>query len=120
MADEIRDLDDVEAQAWTTTYAAFADRSNSPEVAAEEADECIRLLRERRRPSALRDDPTIAEMARDHEREKVVAWLRAESERLDGLADALESSGEQAPAERFSAFRLRSAAHAIDSGEHDR
>ena len=121
MSDGIRDLDDVEAHVWAVAFAAGVGWMDSyPFRPAVFADECIRLLRERRVANPWREDLQIAEMAVDREREKIVAWLRAESERLDGLADALEGSGEQAPAERFCAFRLRAAAFAVDHGEHDR
>lgn len=95
MSDPIRDLDDVEAQAWVLALA-------NSDCSTMAADECVRLLRERRLPSALRDDPTIAEMARDHEREKVVAWLR----------DPRMPSSREVAAREFAA--------AIERGEHDR
>jgi len=79
MADKIQDLDDVEAQAWAFVWAALA--ASGDEVPSVNADECVRLLRERRTPSALREDPQIAEWAVDIERQKIVAWLRAEQAR---------------------------------------
>lgn len=111
MTDQIRDLDDVEAQAWATTYAAFADRSNSPEVAAEEADECVRMLRERRAHASRTHTGTsswdTSAHGRSAERAAVVAWLTNESH------DCL-------PSERCEAIALLEAARAIERGEHDR
>lgn len=118
MGDEIRDLDDVEAQAWATIYAAWSTFAH--ERAEGHADDGVRLLRERRRPAALRDDPQIAEMAVERERAAIVAWVRAESVRLDGEADARASDSLYAKAERSCAFLLRSVALSIERGEHDR
>ena len=82
MADKIQDLDDVEAIAWALAWpTVWAFSNRSCDVAAENADECVRQLRERRTPSALREDPQIAEWAVDIERQKIVAWLRAEQAR---------------------------------------
>lgn len=52
MADEIRDLDDIEAQAWARAYAAGAKwaADGYPNRPPMFADECVRLLRERRAP----------------------------------------------------------------------
>lgn len=98
MGDEIRDLDDVEAQAWATIYAAWSTFAH--ESAEGHADDGVRLLRERRRPSALRDDPQIAEMAVERERAAIVAWLRAAVKVPGSMGDL--------PAD------------AIERGEHDR
>lgn len=89
MSDEIKDLDDVEAHAWVTAFAAGVGWAESyPFRMALFADECIRLLRERR-AKPWREDPQIAEMARDREREKIVAHLRT-FDSLKAVADAIE------------------------------
>ena len=100
MGDEIRDLDDVEAQAWARAYVNVEYMSDAAEV----ADECVRLLRRRRRPAALRDDPQIAEMAVERERAAIATWLRNMSD-LDQWAT--------------SAGILLDLAISIDRGEHD-
>lgn len=108
MGDEIRDLDDVEAQAWAQTYSYAVEYR---EDAARRADECVRLLRERREKSAPRgvvlDIGTSYDAARHAERAKIAAWLRSESD------DSL-------PSERAEAIALLDAASAIDRGEHDK
>lgn len=73
MSDPIRDLDDVEAIAWALAWpTVWAFSNRSCDVAAENADECVRLLRERRR-TRPHDG---AERIILGEREKIVAWLR--------------------------------------------
>ncbi len=99
MSDPIRDLDDVEAIAWALAWpTVWAFSNRSCDVAAENADECVRLLRERRQGPgtaayAVRKAIELAQAAvrpiqpstepRDMfavgatiERAKVVAWLR--------------------------------------------
>lgn len=71
MSDEIRDLDDVEAQAWAL---AWAHSGCSPKA----ADECVRLLRERRPSVAstvLVDDAAYRAKCAEHA--AIVAWLRS-------------------------------------------
>lgn len=127
MSDPIRDLDDVEAQAWATIYAAWSTFAH--ESAEGHADDGVRLLRERRlqpaeRAVSLATRLVSAEgravVAAAVERSKVVAWVRAESVRLDGEADARASDSLYAKAERSCAFLLRSVAISIERGEHDR
>ena len=106
MADEIRDLDDVEAQAWAFVWAALA--ASGDEVPSVNADECVRLLRERRATRVvesggseaidyLREDAATKGIAygRIEERKAIVAWLRepdnAGREHVDDLAYEIES-----------------------------
>lgn len=94
MGDEIRDLDDVEAWAWATAFAAGVRWAESyPGRPAVFADECVRLLRERRaQPEdklARMGAEWVADVAAAREREKIVAPLRG-FDSLTATADAIE------------------------------
>lgn len=111
MGDEIRDLDDVEAQAWARAYVNVEYMSDAAEV----ADECVRLLRERRGPVSAASVVSLATRlaaacgreadAVAVERAKIATWLRNMSD-LDQWAT--------------SAGILLDLAISIDRGEHDR
>lgn len=99
MGDEIRDLDDVEAQAWATIYAAWSTFAH--ERAEGHADDGVRLLRERRGPVPTASVVSLATRlaagcGREVERTKIAAWLRAEHSRgrvsypTDLLVEAIE------------------------------
>lgn len=123
MTNEIRDLDDVEAQAWVSVCARLGTRH---------ADECVRLLRERRATTHAREASAVAvedcaqdrvcatppgclrhwaercrELVRERdaaavtERAKVAAWLRSHGAAYSGSLSA-----------QF--------AEAIERGDHDR
>lgn len=66
MSDEPRDLDDVEVMAWATVYAAAVNArgagGGAEAWALLIADEAVRLLRERKRPS---DDGQSSEQLRE-------------------------------------------------------
>lgn len=102
MSDPIRDLDDVEAIAWFHAWCIARERENAAcDTAAENADECVRLLRERR---GLVPTASVVSLAtrlaagcgREVERAKIAAWLRAEHSRgrvsypTDLLVEAIE------------------------------
>lgn len=91
MADEIRDLDDVEAQAWATIYAHWS--SFAHESAAGHADEGLRLLRQRRAPAedkiARMGAEWAASVGAERERAAIVAWLRSVGV-FAGVVDAIE------------------------------
>ncbi len=79
MSDEIRDLDDVEAIVWALAWpTVWAFSNRSCDTAAENADECIRLLRERRAKVAHTGTSTWDTSAhgRSAERAKIATWLR--------------------------------------------
>ena len=113
MSDEIKDLDDVEAQAWATAMAspAYLDMLSRSRF----ADECVRLLRERRGPVSAASVVSLATRlaaacgreadAAAVERAKIVAWLRLKDE-----------EDTWAPNSSI----LGCAADAIERGEHDR
>lgn len=100
MTEEIRDLDDVEAQAWAMAYSSGARWAEGyPNRPPLYADECIRLLRARRAPAEAKitrmGAEWLADVAAERERAAIVAYLR----RFDSLA---------------------SVADAIKRGEHER
>lgn len=116
MSDEIKDLDDVEAIAWALAWpTVWAFSNRSCDVAAENADECVRLLRERRGPVSAASVVSLATRlaaacgreadAAAVERAKIVAWLRLKDE-----------EDTWAPNSSI----LGCAADAIERGEHDR
>ena len=78
MSDEIKDLDDVEAQAWALCLAG-APYSDS-KLCATYADECIRMLRERRAKAARTHTGTstwdTSAHGRSAERARIATWLR--------------------------------------------
>jgi len=104
MSEPIRDLDDVEAQAWVLALA-------NSDCSTMAADECIRLLRERREKNAPRgvalDIGSSYDAARHAERKAIVAWLTNESHHC-------------LPSEHREAIVLLEAAMSIERGEHDR
>lgn len=113
MSDPIRDLDDVEAQAWATIYAAWSTFAH--ESAEGHADDGVRLLRERRGPVSAASVVSLATRlaaacgreadAVAVERAKIATWLRNMSD-LDQWAT--------------SAGILLDLAISIERGEHDR
>lgn len=116
MSDEIKDLDDVEAIAWALAWpTVWAFSNRSCDVAAENADECVRLLRERRGPVSAASVVSLATRlaaacgreadAVAVERAKIATWLRNMSD-LDQWAT--------------SAGILLDLAISIERGEHDR
>lgn len=100
MTDEVRDLDDVEAQAWAAIYAAWSTFAH--ESAEGHADNGVRLLRERRAHASRTHTGTsswdTSAHGRSAERAAVVSWLRKcgtwvgprAQEHCASLADAIE------------------------------
>lgn len=88
MTNEVRDLDDVEAQAWATIYAAWSTFAH--ESAEGHADEGIKILRDRRASRAssvlVRD---AAYRAKHEERKAIAEWLRAHGGDPGAVADLI-------------------------------
>ena len=128
MSDEIKDLDDVEAQAWATAMAspAYLDMLSRSRF----ADECVRLLRERRGPVSAASVVSLATRlaaacgreadAVAVERTKIAAWLRAAADRVEVLPPERGEIGDKWKHADAVAGHLRITACAIERGEHDR
>lgn len=131
MSDDIRDLDDVEAQAWAMAFASGVRWAESyPGRPKLFADECVRLLRERRGPVSAASVVSLATRlaaacgreadAVAVERTKIAAWLRAAADRVEVLPPERGEIGDKWKHADAVAGHLRITACAIERGEHDR